>query len=70
MEGKLSRCLRIWDHPLVEIEGFFHKVKTVHTHREPLVDGTNVELIFFYGKDVTFGWDPDWWRWGDCTRFF
>lgn len=68
--GKHYRCLRFWKHPLSEIQGYFHKIKTVHTHRGLLVDGEKVELIFFYGKEATFGWDPDRWRLGDGSRFF
>ena len=67
--GKHSRCLRLWEHPLGEIQGYFHKVKTVHTQRGPVVDGEKVEFIFFYGKEATLGWDPDRWRWGDGSRF-
>ena len=55
--GKHSMCLRIWEHPLGEIEDYFYKVKTVDNHRRPLVDGEKVELIFFYGKEATLGWD-------------
>ena len=67
--GKHSRCLRLWEHPLGEIQGYFHKVKTVHTQRGPVVDGEKIEFIFFYGKKATLGWDPDRWRWGDGSRF-
>ena len=67
--GKHSRCLRIYDHPLEKIKGYFYKFKTVHTHRGPLVDGVKIKLIFFYGKDGTLRWDPERWRWGDGSCF-
>ena len=33
--GTHLRCLREWDRPLGEIEGYFHKVKVIHTTRGP-----------------------------------
>lgn len=69
MVGKHYRYLRLWKHLLGKIEGYFHKVKTMHTHRGPLVDCEKIELIFFYGKEATLGWDPDQWRWEDGSRF-
>ena len=27
------------------------------------------EVVFFYGKMTTLGWDPDWWRWADNGHF-
>ena len=31
---------------------FFNKVKTVHTHREPLIVGEKTNLVFFYDKNL------------------
>ena len=33
--GTHLRCLREWNRPLGEIEGYFHKVKVIHTTRGP-----------------------------------
>ena len=67
--GTHSRCLREWEHPQGELEGFFHKVKIIHTNRGPKKEGKREEIIFFYGKLATLGWDPDKWRWIDGGRF-
>ena len=68
--GTHSHCLRLWEHPLGEIEGFFYKVKVVHTNRGPKREGKIEEIIFFYGKLASLGWDPDRWRWMDGGQFF
>ena len=52
-----------------KLKVFFYKLKTVHTHRGPLVDDEKIELIFINGKKATLGWDLDRWRWGDGSRF-
>ena len=66
--GTYSRCLREWEHPEGEVEGFFHEVKIIYTNRGPKKEGEE-EVIFFYGKVATLPWDPDRWRWGDGGRF-
>ena len=53
--GTHSRCLRGWENPQGEFEGFFHKIKIIHTHRGPKKDGKREEIIFFYGKLATMG---------------
>ena len=55
--GTHSRCLREWERPQGELEGFFHKVKIIHTNRGPKKEGIKEEIIFFYGKLATLGWD-------------
>jgi hypothetical protein len=45
------------------MEGFFHKLKIIHINRGPKKDGEKDEIIFFYGKMATLGWDPDQWWW-------
>ena len=67
--GKYSRCLREWKEPRGEATGFYHKVKIIHTNRGPTVDGEREEVVFFYGKLATLGWDPDRWRWIDGGKF-
>ena len=67
--GTHSRCLRVWERPLGEIEGYFHKVKIIHTNRGPKKEGEREKIIFFYGKLATLGWDPDRWRWIDGGHF-
>ena len=67
--GTHSRCLREWERPQGELEGFFHKVKIIHTNREPKREGKREEIIFFYGKLDTLGWDRDRWRWIDGGHF-
>jgi hypothetical protein len=67
--GTYSRCLREWEQPLGEMEGFFHKVKIIHTNRGPKKEGEKEPIIFFYGKLATLGWDPDRWRWIDGGYF-
>lgn len=69
MVGTHSRCLREWEHPYGELEGLFHKVKLIHTNRGLKKEGKKEEIIFFYGKLATLGWDPDRWRWIDRGRF-
>ena len=61
-----SRCLREWEHPSGELEGYFHEVKVIHTNRGPKKEGEEAreEVVFFYGKLATLSWDPDRWRWG------
>jgi hypothetical protein len=66
--GTHSWCLREWEHPLGEMEGFFHKVKINHTNRGPKKEEKRDEVIFFYRKVATLGWDPDRWRWIDGSR--
>lgn len=46
--------------------GFPHEVKIVHTTRVK----EKQEIIFFYGKMATLGWDPDWWQWVEGYQFF
>jgi hypothetical protein len=69
--GTYSRCLREWEHPDGDVEGYFHEVKIIHTNRGPKKkEGEEKEeVIFFYGKVTTLPWDPDRWRWGDGGRF-
>ena len=50
------------------MEGFFHKVKIIHTNRRTKKDGEK-EKNFFYGKVATLGWDLDRWRWIDGGHF-
>jgi hypothetical protein len=52
------------------MNGSYHKVKIMHTNRGPTRDGEKEEVVFFYGKVVTLGWDPDRWRWADGGHFF
>ena len=60
--GTYSRCLRTWDRPLGEVEGFFHMVKVIYTTRGPKKEGEQEEIILFYGKLAALRWDPDRWR--------
>ena len=55
-----------WAHS--EIEGYFRKVKIIHTTRGPKKEGEQ-KISFFYGKLATLGWDPDRWRWIDEGHF-
>ena len=43
--GTHSRCLIPWERPLGEIEGYFHKVKIIHTNRGPKKKGKKKELV-------------------------
>ena len=71
--GTYSRCLRVWEHPLGEMDGFFYEVKVIRTYRGPKDKGEEEkykeEIIFFYGKVATLGWDPDRWRWSNGSHF-
>ena len=67
--GQHSRCLRAWENPQGEFEGFFHRVKIMYTHRGPKREGKREEIIFFYGKVATLEWDPDRWKWIDGGKF-
>ena len=67
--GPHSRCLRVWERPLGEIEGYFHKVKIIHTNRGPKREGEREKISFFYGKLASLGWDPDRWRWLEGGHF-
>jgi hypothetical protein len=53
--GTYSRCLREWEHPDGDVEGYFHEVKIFHTNRGPKKkEGEErEEVIFFYGKVTT-----------------
>ena len=59
-----SRCLREWEHPIGEVEGYFYEVKVMFTNRGAKKDGEEEreEVIFFYGKVASLFWDPDRWR--------
>ena len=46
--GTHSRCLREWDRPLGEIEGYFHKVKVIRTNRGPKREGKREEVAFLW----------------------
>ena len=61
--GTHSICLSVWERPRGEIEGYFHKIKVIHTNRGPKIEGKREEIIMFYGKLATLGWDPGRWRW-------
>ena len=37
--GTHSRCLRVWERALGEMDGFFHEVKVIRTHRGPTSKG-------------------------------
>ena len=71
--GTHSRCLRVWERPLGEMDGYFHEVKVIRTYRGPKgkreEEKEKEEILFFYGKVATLGWDPDRWRWSDGSRF-
>jgi hypothetical protein len=67
--GKHSRCLRTWENPSGRMNGSYHKVKIIRTNRGPTKDGVKEEVVFFYGKVATLGWDPDRWRWADGGHF-
>ena len=62
--GTYSRCLREWEHPIGEVEGYFYEVKVMFTNRGAKKDGEEEreEVIFFYGKVASLFWDPDRWR--------
>lgn len=49
----------------MEMTGFFHEVKIIHTNRGPKKDGENEEVIFFYAKVATLSWDMDICHWID-----
>lgn len=55
-------------HPL-SLRDFFHIVKVIHTTRGPKKEGEQEEIVFFYGKAASLGWDPDRWRWKDGGCF-
>ena len=70
--GTHSRCLRVWERALGEMDGFFHEVKVIRTHRGPTGKGESEKkkkILLFYGKVATLGWDPDRWRWRDGSCF-
>ena len=69
MVGTHCRCLRAWERPLGELEGYFHKVNIIHTIRGPKKEGEKEKINFFYGKLATLGWDPDRWHWIDGGHF-
>lgn len=69
MMGTHSRCLKVWERPLGEIESYFHKVKIIHTNIGPKKEGKRKKIIFFYDKLATLGWDPDRWQWIDGGHF-
>ena len=54
---------------LGKMEGFFHEVKVIFINRGPKQEGKKNEVLFFYGKVTTLGWDPDIWRWVDGGHF-
>ena len=53
--GTHSRCLREWENPVGEFEGFFFEVKIIVTNRGPKKEGEKNEVMFFYGKEATLG---------------
>ena len=67
--GTYSRCLRTWERPSGEFDGFFKMVKVIHTNRGPKNEGEQENFIFFYGKEASLRWDPDRWRWKDGGQF-
>ena len=67
--GKYSRCFREWENPRGETTGSYHKIKVIRTNRGPTIDGEREEVVFFYGKLTTLGWDPDRWRWINGGKF-
>ena len=69
LHGTHSRCLRNWEQPLVEMDGFFHIVKVIDTNRVPKNEGEQEKIIFFYDKLTSLGWDPNRWRWFDGEYF-
>ena len=55
--GTHSRCLRTWERPFGEFQGFFYMIKIIHTNRGPKKEGEQEDIIFFYGKKTSLGWD-------------
>lgn len=51
------------------MEGFFYKVKVIHTKRGPKNNKDKEETFFFYNKLATLGWDPNRRWWIDGGRF-
>ena len=49
---------------------FFYEVKVIFTNRGPKQEGEKNEMMFFYDKVATLGWDPDRWRRMDGGCFF
>ena len=47
--GTYSRCLREWEYPIGELEGYFHEVKVNYTNRGAKKEGEEEreEVIFF-----------------------
>ena len=37
---------------------------------DPTIDGERKEVVFFYGKLATLGWDPNVWKWAVGVKFF
>ena len=69
MVGTHSRCLREWENSVGEFEGVFFEVKIIFTNRRPKKEGEKNEVMFFYSKEATPGWNPDRWRWVDGGHF-
>lgn len=67
--GTHSPCLREWENPKGEMVGFLHKVKITSIDKGPQKKGKIKEVVFFYGKMATLGWDPDCRRWVDGLCF-
>lgn len=71
MVGTTLGVLGLGNDNLKRLTGF-HMVMVIYTNtsnRGPKKDGKHEDIIFFYGKLASFGWDPDRWRWLDRGRF-
>ena len=63
MVSKHSRWIREWENHNGRMNSSYHKVKIIRTNRGSTRDGEKEEVVFFYGKVITLGWDLDRWRW-------
>ena len=67
--GTHSRCLRTWERPFGEFQGFFYMIKIIHTNRGAKEGrGTRRYHLLLRQKDLSRV-GPDRWRWKDNGRF-
>ena len=62
-------ALKTWENPNRRMNGSYHKVKIMRINRGSTREGVKEEVVFFYGKMATLGWDLDRWRWADGGHF-
>ena len=69
MIGTPSRCLceqRHFNHNFISC---FHHVNITYTIKGPKKQEKKEETTFFYDKETTLSWDPNWWQLVEGYRF-